>query len=863
MQKSSLDKLNETTKIATSRLKNVRKNINSKIGDNFSLGRSHEKKVFADYNLDRPQTVPANDELFQSISFQSPLSVKANNSYNLNDPDHELYEVPRKSISVVSEFGGVAPSIYPSLYTRRVNEHGAFEDDTLDKKNVSTHFERNTDVTQSMVSTVGSGTQRSIADAHKIKNQSESNLSLPKYTEHNSKQRISSSDDDEFLPCPNYPAPVHQYDREGLYGQLLKSIESSSTDSEIAPAPQIPPQRTKRRKEYEETSIRTKLNNVPTACTTSDNHSNRATVDSGEFHSVSSIPDDRIPRVFSRNVSTAEYAEAMEEKIIPSASRSESWSFYDATNEENSSPEPIYANDEAMLSGMTAKMITSAVNKNDDLDKSQETDCAIPISEPVYGALYDMESPHDTMLKPQAAFRKRISNNPVKKETTSDIIREFDPLLLTVFEQIDSNSNKSNELILLETLLGHETYGTTGETAIAESINIDTSDISDDEGASSNVHGTKTDLPQPPLRQDSLELMATNTKKHNSEDRKTVIIHQNMKLRSDSMEDILAEDAAVEPFLAKVDLVETEISVDLSRPVPSRSNWFVDDGASNTNLTKTTNIKAVTKKSEGKTDRTPKRSLTIPPVKEQTPDYAPPPYSEVFADPPLQQDDKPPQKSSMKSMFSNVLNKMENINLGIIRKQSFKGSSTFNAGKSEVKTIIEMIPKPVLTQRLIQYEGNLIRLPSDVVDDILKEQHMRKAFIRDRKFQAYFDKELKTAKENFSLDQITTIQCVSKHKFTNNSVELHCFEITTTNLSTNQLNNSNMSNPNMIMTTTNSGNAKTQRICHLYGVAKESDRFIWMQKLLESITDVFQAGYTCKFYRAGWCYLKVSVQNKK
>lgn len=51
---------------------------------------------------------------------------------------------------------------------------------------------------------------------------------------------------------------------------------------------------------------------------------------------------------------------------------------------------------------------------------------------------------------------------------------------------------------------------------------------------------------------------------------------------------------------------------------------------------------------------------------------------------------------------------------------------------------------------------------------------------------------------------------------------------------------------------------KAQRVCHLYGVAKESERFLWMQKLLESMTEAFPPGFACRFYRAGWCYSKVS-----
>lgn len=37
------------------------------------------------------------------------------------------------------------------------------------------------------------------------------------------------------------------------------------------------------------------------------------------------------------------------------------------------------------------------------------------------------------------------------------------------------------------------------------------------------------------------------------------------------------------------------------------------------------------------------------------------------------------------------------------------------------------------------------------------------------------------------------------------------------------------------------------------------NRDIWMQKLAESLTDVFQSNYTCQYYRMGWCYIKVEL----
>lgn len=44
---------------------------------------------------------------------------------------------------------------------------------------------------------------------------------------------------------------------------------------------------------------------------------------------------------------------------------------------------------------------------------------------------------------------------------------------------------------------------------------------------------------------------------------------------------------------------------------------------------------------------------------------------------------------------------------------------------------------------------------------------------------------------------------------------------------------------------------------HLLGSPGTTERRIWMQKILESLTTVFPAKITADYTRAGWCYLKV------
>lgn len=147
MQKSSRDLVMDTKRIATSHLKNVRRNITS-IGDSLSLGRSHHhhreqtnsQSDSVDFDLDRPQTVPSNDELFTSIAFKSPLNSKTQNCYDLAAAasDDNFYEVPRNQ--VVPVVGATSTkSLYPSL-----EKYNATDD------NWKGNFMRNTNVTQSM-----------------------------------------------------------------------------------------------------------------------------------------------------------------------------------------------------------------------------------------------------------------------------------------------------------------------------------------------------------------------------------------------------------------------------------------------------------------------------------------------------------------------------------------------------------------------------------------------------------------------------------------------------------------------------------------------------------------------------------------
>lgn len=888
----SKSKINETTKTASIKLKNVRKNL-YKIGDNFSLtrpdkssGNKNTKNEHSfssnsgEYNLERPQTMPVcvNDEIFQSISFYSPLNAKSNNFEQLNiiaadDGDNESsYEIPKKiySFSSASDCRSDEKLTNNADSSQSINLNSSADD---------LEFKRNSSLTQSMFSNVEAiKLLQSPVPAVRTKIKSCENLcaAAAEAIDAMPIETSSLTSSNESLPCPSFPPPPLKLGTDHhIYGQISKPSNKYASSTDDSDCPRRPPIRHKRRtKDIADgtAELREKYKMKSDHELRDQNElslSNRATVDSNEFTAI----ENRLPKIFSRNISSGECCNTedilLEEKSIPLAERSESWNFYDHSNtnvdcdDARSSPEPIYANDQSSLS--LSSLTTAAAT-----------------SEPVYGLICNVESPLNTLLTPQqqeAAPRKKRSKKPddaaAASSSSADILKEFDPLVMTTVDQIFSN--KSNELILLENLLGEETYvsvtiknkNQTQECSELNNFDTSSEDTEDDYigGDRDNDDDDPLICPPPPQRQDSLVDPKNNDRSNN----KSVIIHQNMKLRCDSLENMLAEDKAVAPYLANLDEPSTLTTNDLNNPPPSRTNWFLNDNDARPSTSAAANKMIKSNDIAGAN----KNSSNL--------NCDPPSYSEAMGNETTEITVKPiasvPQnqtKSSVKSMFTNVLTKMEGINLGIRRKSSFKNlpstsettsaAATTSVSKSsggDVKVILEMIPRPALTNNLTLHEGHLVRFPSGVVDDILKEQQFRKAYLRDRKFQTYFDKDPKNVKENIPLEYITTIQRVSQQKFTGtNSIEMHCFEITTAIPPKSHI--GHMSNPNMMMTSTTElcGNVKTQRVCHLYGVPKETERFVWMQKLLESLTDVFPTALACKYYRAGWCYLKNSITSQ-
>ncbi|XP_053949674.1 uncharacterized protein LOC128857886 isoform X1 [Anastrepha ludens] len=770
------------------RLRSVGKNFNA----NFTLTKKDKEKqraeTTAQFHTDRPQTLPPNDQVFGSISFTSPLNRKADGVEDLSASTADCsYDLPRNLKLARSDLDLPSPPSY--------------EDALRDAPSQPT-FTRNAPMSKSLMVP-----KHIAAEAANVAlKKQRSNASLQNVAEEEVHATSNSSDavsresvDLPSPPMPSFPPPVLPKEvvadiSHGLYGKL-KPIQ--------------PPQRLKRRKNYEEIQLR-RMGDSPSPV---GGASLRPNVDSAELHQLNMEV-----AATEREESLVLHKQILEaEKRAPKPDRSESWEYFADSVEESvcSTPEPVYANEEATY-GRVFEMATS--NKQASSQDQTNALRSIQASEVTEGAVGGCVKP------------------PV------EVIKEFDPLLSRKAATI-CNSDKSNQLLLLEHLLEEDIYGTVSGDQVKS--DDDVSMCTSEEDNQTAATGTTTAIVSEEPKPTTVVLPTPNTKPCNSTAQAATqlrIVHQNAQLLSESMENVLDDDEErVRPYLSRIDDQSAACgsNIDLARASANRTHWFVQD----------------TKENNEQQRQNPFNKLNIE-------GDGPPSYLEAIgADgrPPL----TPNEQKSRASRFMNSVNVFSTSvkqRVGAItRKNSFK-----IAAKSDLKMTLQMVPRPTLSPLLVRYEGPLIRFPSGVVEDILKEMQNRKAILRDRQFQTFLDQEMKTPKENIPLDYITTLQCVSNNRVTDNSTHFYCFEITSS-VPKNQSSSSNvqtMSNPNLVMTSTASGNCKHQRVAHLYGVSKESERGVWMQKILESLTNTIPPKYACHYYRAGWCYLKNSITSE-
>lgn len=729
--KSSSEVLTNIGSETTQRLK--------KLGSNFTLTKNKNKEnmATAQFNVDRPQTLPPNDQVFNGITFTSPLSNKTKGMYDLRSQELDnSYEVPKNiKITKINE-----DSVEPPTY------EDVLKDNRVEKPAIKTN-------------------PLALEAANKVlQKQQQKNKQMEIQSNESSECNSTNSLDSPSPPMPTIPAPA-----------LPKEFVDSNEPAYGKINHLQPPARLKRRKNYEDIEFRRESFESNEEVTSPL----RMNVDSTELHELNKAA------VLQEREESLILREKIKEQELntPQPDRSDSWEYHEERDSTSSMDEPLYANQEQ-----------------------------------TYGNVFELASGNKDILTPRNALINISEEDESLDECDmgavggvlrppKEIIEEFDPLLARKTLNL-SKTDKSNQLLLLEHLLEEDTYGSVK----GDNFRSD-DDISMCTSEEDNLHvepktSTVKVLPLPSTKQ-TLEQPTSS----NSSTKPMQIVHQNAQLLSESKENILVNDfeAKVKPYLSRIEEKPIASSkVDLSRPSQNRSQWFVNDDSPTT-------------------ENPPKRSNPFNKEENIAEDgESPPSYLEAIAGDKstdnAQKQNTNNRTSTSSRFMNNTMNVFSNVKIrmdALKRKASFKNQTK----PSEVKVTLQMIPRPSLSPLLVRYEGPLIRFPSGVVEDILKEMQNRKAILRDRQFQTYLDQEMKTPKEAIPLEYITTIQCVSNSRVTDNSTHFYCFEITTAvPKNGNSSSSIHLSNPNLIMTSGSSGNVKHQRVAHLYGVGKESER---------------------------------------
>ena len=243
----------------------------------------------------------------------------------------------------------------------------------------------------------------------------------------------------------------------------------------------------------------------------------------------------------------------LENRVKP-ADKSDSWAYFNiasesvADTESIDSNEPIYANEE---------------------------------HESYYGKISEMKSNLMTPEVTSAPGPSAVRRSKIASSITRDILNEFDPLNVEHINNLFPD--KSNHLVLLESLLAEDTYGSNDEPVqdYDEDSSLDSINAS---SASIPSIPALADMNENPIKANTLEIPKLPPRPQRKEVArvKSVIVHQNMNLhmRSDSVENLVDEEL-IEAHLAVVPESRTPLEpVDLSKPSTSntsKSSWFVNN----------------------------------------------------------------------------------------------------------------------------------------------------------------------------------------------------------------------------------------------------------------------------------------------
>lgn len=150
----------------------------------------------------------------------------------------------------------------------------------------------------------------------------------------------------------------------------------------------------------------------------------------------------------------------------------------------------------------------------------------------------------------------------------------------------------------------------------------------------------------------------------------------------------------------------------------------------------------------------------------------------------------------------------------------------------------ELTPRPTIDSKNYHYKkGMLYKVQNGPVEDLFGEYSGRWCILECNSLICYSSNTCENIKEHFPIDSILSIEVMHnpklRHKLDN--YDLYCFKLNV------------------------SGKIRGG---HVYGSRNNSERRVWMQMLVESLTNKFCSKFTSDYTKMGWGYVREAVTGK-
>ncbi|XP_076759768.1 rhoGAP_ARAP and RA_ARAPs domain-containing protein RhoGAP15B isoform X1 [Xylocopa sonorina] len=465
-------------------------------------------------------------------------------------------------------------------------------------------------------------------------------------------------------------------------------------------------------------------------------------------------------------------------------SRSDSWTFYDTASVVKSEAvdelDRISSGEEDILEKEVTFLDQSSTASSDSQTFIQNS-------------LYENLSPSKAREEKEAT----CNNSENRQQTSRSLLFEFDPFAKTSDENVYSNF-ENNDLMLLEALLStNDTPSSTGSILdIQEAIENEEEQEEPDE---EDLEPIFPRPPKPPKRFDSLPKNEYDEVAECFPQTDKTTTGKNPALLPKLAHLVTRKQPAVPPRKSTAKSPSNEVL--LSTPPSTASKPVaatVSDGpvTSTTNSTTGTNESATP--SSAKPAEEPKRVGVIQKLK------------------------KLRHESATHGIGPNVMNFVKSSSKLLSRNREHAGAvPSTKSTKLERPRVNDLLK--VTTHRGIVYRTGMgIERAKDLVP--------RAAHLVDQKLSFYTDKGMSTLKEIVHLDTVYSIHLLQDVKEIDGDT-VNCIAIS----------------------------CDGRPSVHVFYVKGIAERRIWAQRILEAITTVFPTKYTADLTRAGWAYLKEGV----